>query len=280
MSFFDKKEEVLDIQLTPHGKELLSQGKFEPYYYSFFDNDILYDLNHTGIQESSKDIHDRIKDSIYKKLPLRNVSVQTGSLITQQTKYILNNPVGTSDGNDKFPAWNIQFEGSEISSSATHYTSSYGDVNIPQLNLHPLYIKTREKKENLTESLKTIDDLVQEYCVDDEYVPDKHEVYQEDFIELFLEEKNNIINSDDLEIELYEVEGDILKPLHFHKKKELVVNGILMDEESILSDVEPFGPLDVEYYFDIETKKKKEMDSVDINNTIYNIPIAEDTEEC
>ena len=37
MTFFNKKEEVLDIELTPHGKGLLSQGKFRPSYYLFFD---------------------------------------------------------------------------------------------------------------------------------------------------------------------------------------------------------------------------------------------------
>ena len=43
MRFFDKKEEVLDIELTQYGKHLLSRGKFKPTYYAFFDNNVLYD---------------------------------------------------------------------------------------------------------------------------------------------------------------------------------------------------------------------------------------------
>ena len=44
MEFFDKKEEVMEIHLTSYGKELLySKGKFKPFYYSFFDEGILYD---------------------------------------------------------------------------------------------------------------------------------------------------------------------------------------------------------------------------------------------
>ena len=42
MSFFNKKEEVIDIQLTRYGKVLLSEGNFKPAYYQFFDDDIIY----------------------------------------------------------------------------------------------------------------------------------------------------------------------------------------------------------------------------------------------
>ena len=41
--FINRKEEVIQIELTPHGRHLYSQGKFKPEYYSFFDDDILYD---------------------------------------------------------------------------------------------------------------------------------------------------------------------------------------------------------------------------------------------
>jgi len=35
MAFFDKKEEVIDIQLTQYGKHLLSKGLFRPVSYAF-----------------------------------------------------------------------------------------------------------------------------------------------------------------------------------------------------------------------------------------------------
>ena len=41
MSFFNKKEEVLDVQLTQLGKYLLSKGKLKPVYYVFSDDEIL-----------------------------------------------------------------------------------------------------------------------------------------------------------------------------------------------------------------------------------------------
>tara|TARA_Y100000310_G_scaffold342223_1_gene444401 strand:+ start:208 stop:1320 length:1113 start_codon:yes stop_codon:yes gene_type:complete len=41
--FFNKKEETLHIELTEHGKYLLSQGLLKPEYYCFYDDEILYD---------------------------------------------------------------------------------------------------------------------------------------------------------------------------------------------------------------------------------------------
>jgi hypothetical protein len=64
MAFFNKKQEVLDIQLTPYGEDLLSRGKFKPAYYAFFDDDILYDgSGSAGITEVQNDIEPRIQDN-------------------------------------------------------------------------------------------------------------------------------------------------------------------------------------------------------------------------
>jgi len=38
MEFFNKKEEVLDVQLTEYGKYLLSQGRMKPAFYAFYDD--------------------------------------------------------------------------------------------------------------------------------------------------------------------------------------------------------------------------------------------------
>ena len=53
MSFFDSKQEVLKIELTPYGKKKLAQGTFKPKYYSFHDDDILYDAEYAGILSES-----------------------------------------------------------------------------------------------------------------------------------------------------------------------------------------------------------------------------------
>jgi len=62
LEFFDKKEEVLDIQLTQYGKHLLSLGKFKPTQYAFFDNDIIYDFAYASGSEQQNKAEERIKE--------------------------------------------------------------------------------------------------------------------------------------------------------------------------------------------------------------------------
>ena len=50
MRFLDPKEEVVKIKITPYGKYLLSMGKFNPTYYAFFDDDIIYDSAYTRME--------------------------------------------------------------------------------------------------------------------------------------------------------------------------------------------------------------------------------------
>ena len=64
MAFFNKKEEVLDFQLTEYGKRLLEQGNLKPALYSFFDDDILYDTeagSFSGSVENQNSADRRIK---------------------------------------------------------------------------------------------------------------------------------------------------------------------------------------------------------------------------
>ena len=50
-TFFNKKEDVLDLELTEYGKYLLSLGRFNPDSYAFFDDEILYDSKYGGFFE-------------------------------------------------------------------------------------------------------------------------------------------------------------------------------------------------------------------------------------
>ena len=59
--FFDRKEDVIDLELTQYGKYLLSKGKMKPAYYAFYDDDILYDSDYTGISEEQNRTEDRIR---------------------------------------------------------------------------------------------------------------------------------------------------------------------------------------------------------------------------
>lgn len=61
--FINQQEEVIQIELTNYGKSLFSRGKFNPTYYAFYDNDILYDGSYGGNAEIQNSIVPRIKDT-------------------------------------------------------------------------------------------------------------------------------------------------------------------------------------------------------------------------
>ena len=62
MAFFNSKEEVFDIELTQYGKLLLSRGLFKPAFYSFHDDDILYDAQYASVEENTNFAEVRIQE--------------------------------------------------------------------------------------------------------------------------------------------------------------------------------------------------------------------------
>ena len=155
--FFNRKEEVLDVQLTPHGKFLLSQGILKPVYYSFHDDDILYDVQYAGITEEQNATYDRIKSAVRPKAQYTRVGAETNlkksvdmkmdnsyassyynkeSVSAKQRLDILPECIGTSDPNVIMaPAWNINVFRTTISSSAAGYSGSAGTIPVPQLEI-------------------------------------------------------------------------------------------------------------------------------------------------
>ncbi len=69
VKFFNQKEEVIQIELTPHGKDKLSQGLFSPKYYAFYDSDILYDGTHGALTEIQNQVVTRIKSNTARLRP-------------------------------------------------------------------------------------------------------------------------------------------------------------------------------------------------------------------
>jgi len=57
-TFFNQKEDVLAVELTPFGKQVLSLGIFNPAFYSFYDSNILYDGKYGGFTETQNNILD------------------------------------------------------------------------------------------------------------------------------------------------------------------------------------------------------------------------------
>ena len=109
MQFFDDKEEVLDLIVTPFGRHLLSIGRFNPEYYAFFDDDILYDSEWAGVQgEIQNEIETRIQDETPRiKQPSAYTGIETS--INANTELILDaletagfGPAGTGPAGTKY----------------------------------------------------------------------------------------------------------------------------------------------------------------------------------
>lgn len=73
MAYFNPKEDVLDIQLTPHGKLLFSQGKFSPKYYSFSDQDVLYNVNYSDPNSSRTETQNQANTRILEETPYTKI---------------------------------------------------------------------------------------------------------------------------------------------------------------------------------------------------------------
>ena len=88
MTFFNKKTEVMQIEMTPYGRYLYSIGKFKPHSYEFVDDDIVYS---TGSIEQQEAIHNRIlnetpKLKINRAFQAEAPQVESPPLIDNQRK--------------------------------------------------------------------------------------------------------------------------------------------------------------------------------------------------
>lgn len=151
MEFFNKKEEVIEVVLTQKGKELFSQGKFAPTYYSFHDTDITYDNGNTEEQNS---IVPRIKDTP----TLKNNTCTYFGLADNKLKHNLYCELGSKTIGDQYkPAWDLNFiksppfqyvgnrnQPTDTKKFQLRLSSSYDNNNvyqesIPQFDIQTIY---------------------------------------------------------------------------------------------------------------------------------------------
>lgn len=155
MQFFDKKEEVLDIQLTQLGKSLLSMGKFKPAYYAFFDDDVIYDSEYGGFNENRANASERIRndtpnckvqyvysgiDTNFEKAKelLRKDREPLAQQLQQTAErhYALSAPLGNSAlSEENAPAWSVNFLQGEISGAVSYKTGSHATLRVPQIEV-------------------------------------------------------------------------------------------------------------------------------------------------
>jgi len=249
MEFFNQKEDVIDIELTPFGEHLLSLGVFKPTYYSFHDEDILYDAEYAGTIEPQNNIKKRIKDEVPRLKPQAvfkgvdapiyehpQVSVGLQYFIPgfgvggydyqqqyiggiEQTElekhYTFSLPLGNSSFDTEYaPAWDIKFLYGSVASSVSFLsTTARAYLKIPQIDAvitYNSFVKDLDAPDKGTSKLRNPE--YEELHDLPEYGDNTTYDFDEEFIILEINEHNVPYQKDNFEIEIFEIK-DIMGPV-------------------------------------------------------------------
>ena len=300
MTFFNKKTEVMQVEMTPYGRYLYSIGKFKPHSYEFVDDDVVYYVSGSG--ENQEDAHNRIlnetpKLKINRAFQDEAPQVESPSLIDrrrimvkrmnqkQNGLYALGRSSYSSNNLPSFQVTMLQGElaGSslvhEVSSSQNPNTNSVsGSVFIPQVNVQVNFIAISGNV--LNPPVDFDGETVRSEVFDNgEYVEIR---YKEPI--LHLKEFNSFYEKENFEIEVYKVdsgENEVLVPLKLDVKPTSIVNGFLVDSseldfvpqtEMILAE-DYVSPNMAKYFFETEFDEEipeeilcRAVDSIEVNS--------------
>ena len=280
MTFFNKKEEVLDIKLTQFGKQLLSTGRLTPVYYEFFDDNILYDGEYAGITEVQNDIEPRIQENTIQNRtqhvfsgiesnfsvyidPRDDLTIPETERIrvqpTAEKEFSLVNSLGNSDLQSvSAPSWRLTLLEGEILSASFLLTGTYQDLQIPQVNLDVAYV-TKVLDEN-----ETINNVAQDFDLEDSGITFRDgssiQISYKDGnknLLLMVEEDGVTFDKENFEVEVFYVEpsdGSYM-PLSFIEKKSNIVDGLLVINDEDPEEVE-IDDTFVEFFFDLYADSK------------------------
>ena len=258
MTFFNKKEDVLSIELTPHGRKILGQGKFKPMYYTFLDDDILYDSEKAGFSESSTQAKDRIlKETIYMRPQTNYKGVETSvntkkplsdniiddNLIPERSEK-LQYQLGTNNYNtNKSAEISSVFLLGEISGAVeTQYTGSgIAPIDIPQINCDVEYILSVENRNK--PKVNKYGRLPEDFNFSDFKADGSYIHIEKGELLILLSEEGGFAEKENFSIEVFEYEedGTSLKPLKFDKKNQNIIDGILYESTELTNSFEEEG---------------------------------------
>lgn len=278
MKFLNKKEQVFDIQLTPYGKQKLSMGKFNPTYYAFFDDNILYDIQyaHSGASETQNDIHKRIKqETAYLESQVLFNQIMSGTLVEggtfdtvtlkqldnlYTTEAFIGDALLQSEEQNVAPAWKVITMQGHISSSVSTpqgvlnnstKNRNKAEAGITQINISVNYslrampLETRVSFDNLRQIQDTSNVFADDTVV---------RLETEDAL-IYVEELNTELLVDNFDIEVFEVPEDIenseLRRLYFKNKVPQVVDGMLVHSAPV-ENTQELDKDSVEYYFTLD----------------------------
>jgi len=287
MEFFNQKEEVIELELTPYGKRLLSAGEFSPTFYAFYDDDIIYDTQYGGAAEVQKESEDRIKttpriknltifdgvDTTFRKInkvfgDSKSDTIKKLNKLkrpsTVENIYGLPTPLGSAEiGNQRAAAWDLNFISSKVTGSLDVLTGSHGLVKIPQLEVQVFYDTSIDELSPTDEDpvfnvAGTSLDGKETTAVSRVYSDNTFIKLKKDFILVDIQEINGTYDKINYDIEVYEIiPPDVDKPgtnerlrkLKFLKDEIEVSHDDIIYDPNLKEDIQ-LNEEYVEYFFD------------------------------
>ena len=298
MTFFNKKTEVMQIEMTPYGRYLYSIGKFKPHSYEFVDDDVLYQAS--GSTEAQEAAHARITNDT-PKLKINRAfqsdpSNATSRTLIREKRVPLNKDTQRQNGlsalgrssysSDSLPSLQVTMLQGHISSSSNTYETNMtydggnaedisGSIHIPQINIDLNILATLKDE---FQNPKTAAGYFSETFPDGTYVD-----LSFDNPIIHIKEFNSFYEKENFSLQAFESKADgSLVPLRIPKYFEMIVGDMLV--ENSLGSFEDLGErsfdnneyVNVEnmtYYFDIEVDSEiptedlcKVVDKLEINN--------------
>jgi hypothetical protein len=251
MSFFDSKEEVLQFQLTSYGKLLLSKGLLKPVYYSFHDDDILYDSTYASQEELASKAEVRIQDETLYVKPLYSFSSAKATIdkainqelflntINNLNEYkvdYFDNSLGESSiSNLYIPSWSINSLSKKFVSISS--TFSENNLRIPQFEcvLTASFVTTNT---SVIDSDFNLQNLMANQDIT--YIDDMAYFINVEELVLKIEENNTDADFDKFDIEIYEVtENNDGTESYSVLKMPKKIN--FVDENNILQNLSSLG---------------------------------------
>ena len=262
MTFYNRKEEVLEIKLTPHGRYLLSRGEFTPIYYSFFDDDVIYDLEYvsSSYAEIQNDSEGRIKETprVHCQTNFKETAVLARSVYAHDDKklqnyfereYALSSVLGNADYySNNAPAWDFSFLKGQLSSSALYYTGSGPVFQIPQIEVSSsLYKPTIGTTSDYYPIPLFGDESLREIT---EYSDETFLEIRKDFILLEINEINSTFQKENFELELFET----VEEIRYLESGEIIATETLIPLK-VSGDYKTSTEY-VDYFFDIDVDQE------------------------
>lgn len=283
MAFFNSKEEVIDIELTQYGKLLLSRGLLKPAFYSFHDDDILYDSDYANVSENTNIAEVRIQDEtpVHKPFysymsgkPYINYDLEQDKFRIQKANLAVKRPdlpntglSNSSISNLYLPAWEINNLSSFFTSSSTTYTNINNvSASIPQfdVSINTVFYKTNQEQIDEVPKLQTL-------AVLEKVTYDDNNIYINVNKPLILKiiENNVDFDYDAFDVEIYKVtldeeNNEVYSPMKFMKNTNNYneETDLYVQAKNLISNQEAIDSTYADFFF--ETLVDKEINNMNV----------------